>query len=95
MVSGIESKGLSQAISALRAFQMDERIVNRSQTKEQEQLSQIEEQILEKTPLREGFSQKKADEIKELAQNFDMQITNSDINYALTYGRSVIVDFSA
>ena len=35
MVSGIESKGLSQAISALRAFQMDERVVSKSQNKEQ------------------------------------------------------------
>lgn len=95
MVSGIESKGLSQAISALRAFQMDEKIVNKQQENIQQMQPQIEEPQMKKIPLREGFSQKRADEIKELAQNFDMQITNSDINYALAYGRSVIVDFSA
>lgn len=94
MVSGIESKGLSQAISALRAFQMDERVVSKSQNKEQP-VSPIKEQISEITPLRQGFSQQKADEIKQLAQNFDMEISNSDINYALTYGRSIMVDFSA
>lgn len=99
MVNGIESTSFSsvQGLRALNAFRIDEKIVQGAK-------KQIEEAIKDQTVSNEGnedvalrseISLHKANEIKNYAQLFDMNVSNSDINYALTYGRSVIVDYSA
>lgn len=98
MISGIVASNLTgtQALRALNAFKMDDKIVKGVQ-------KQIEETTQEQSAtkndtniaLRNDISLQKANEIKQYGQMFDINISNSDINYALTYGRSVIADYKA
>jgi hypothetical protein len=94
MVSGINNFSGSQALRALNAFKADETTVNRTKQEEQPQeLAPLEEH--KEVALRDEVSQQRANEIKKYGQIFDINVSNSDINYALAYGRSVIVDYSA
>ncbi len=98
MISGIAGANFTgtQALRALNAFKMDEKIVKGVQ-------KQIEETTQEQSAtqgdsnmaLRNEISPQKASEIKQYGQMFDINVSNSDINYALTYGRSVIADYKA
>ena len=98
MISGIAGANFTgtQALRALNAFKMDEKIVKGVQ-------KQIEETTQEQSTiqgdlnmaLRNEISPQKANEIKQYGQMFDINVSNSDINYALTYGRSVIADYKA
>lgn len=97
MVNGIGSNfsGM-QSLRALNAFQMDEKTVRQGQ-KQLEETTQ-EPSVTKEEPsiaLRNDISMYKANEIKKYGQMFDINISNSDINYALNYGRSIIVDYKA
>jgi predicted transcriptional regulator len=95
MVSGINNFSGAQTLRALNAFKTDEITVKRGQLQQEEPKEAIAKQQKTETPLREEISQQRANEIRKYGEIFDMNISNSDINYALTYGRSVIVDYSA
>lgn len=98
MVNGIETNFSSmQGIRALNAFRTDEKIVQgvKKQLEEMTKDQTVSKDEDTNVALRNEISLQKADEIKQYAQLFDMNVSNSDINYALTYGRSVIVDYSA
>jgi hypothetical protein len=86
----------TQALRAINAFKMDEKIVQGVQ-KQFEETTQEQSTIQENSniALRNEISLQKAEEIKQYGQMFDINISNSDINYALTYGRSVIADYKA
>lgn len=99
MVNGIGSNvnfSNAQALRTLNAFKLDEKTVEKAkqqlQEPEQEEASLMSAADVK---LRDEISANKANEIKQFGQIFDMKISNADINYALTYGRSVIVDYSA
>jgi len=98
MVSSIVGSNLAgtQAVRALNAFRMDETIVKGVQ-KQIEETTQDQSAVKEDTAvsLRNDMSIQKAQEIKQYGQMFDINISNSDINYAMSYGRSVIVDYKA
>ena len=98
MVSSVVGSNLTgtQALRALNAFKMDENIV-RGVQKQAEETTQEQSAVKEETKLalRSDMSLQKANEIKQYGQMFDINISNSDINYALNYGRSVIVDYKA
>lgn len=97
MVNGIGSNfSGTQALRALNAFQMDEKTVRQGQ-KQLEDPTQEQSAIKEEPSiaLRNDISAHKANEIKKYGQMFDINISNADINYALSYGRSVIVDYKA
>ncbi len=96
MVNGIGTTNLNfsqiNGMTALNAFRADEKTVQKAKQPEKE--PEINE-ILPNEKLRNEISFQKADEIKQFGQLFDINISNSDINYAFTYGRSVIVDYKA
>lgn len=98
MVSSIVGSNIAgtQAIRALNAFKMDETIVKGAK-KQIEETAQDQSSFKEDTTmaLRNDMSLQKAQEIKQYGQMFDINISNSDINYAMSYGRSVIVDYKA
>ncbi|MEI8377022.1 MAG: hypothetical protein WCF95_00630 [bacterium] len=98
MISGITGGNFTgaQALRALDAFKMDENIVKGVQKQIEEAAPEqvaIQEDV--NLSLRNDMSMQKASEIKQYGQMFDINISNSDINYALSYGRSVIVDYKA
>lgn len=97
MIGGIGSGiGSSQALRALNAFKADEQIIQKNNPKIDEQKEEFDLNFdKNQDVLRPDVSQFKADDIKQYAQAIDMDLTNSDINYGMTYGRSVIVDYSA
>jgi len=97
MVNGISAGSNftgAQALRALNAFKFDENTVQNA--KKQEEKTQEQVIVQEPEPkLRNEISFRKANEIKQYGQTFDVNISNSDINYAFTYGRSIIVDYKA
>lgn len=98
MISGITGSNFTgtQALRALDAFKMDEKIV-RGVQKQVEEAAPEQAAMAEDTNiyLRNDMSLQKANEIKQYGQMFDINISNADINYALNYGRSVIADYKA
>lgn len=96
MVNSVGSSNLNfqvlKGLNALEAFKNDEKTVQRAKQPEEKP---IENPISSNEVLRNEISFKKAEEIKKYGQIFDMNISNADINYAVTYGRSVIVDYKA
>ena len=98
MISGVVGSNFSgvQALRALNAFKTDEKIVQnfQKQIEDNVQVQPTQKDDLG-VSLKSDISVEKTDEIKKYGEMFDMNISNSDINYALAYGRSVIVDYSA
>lgn len=96
MVNGIGTTNLNfsvlKGLNAIDAFKTDEKTVQKAKQQLEEPVNQ---EIVSNESLRSEISLKKADEIKQYGQIFDMNISNADINYAFTYGRSVIVDYKA
>ena len=41
------------------------------------------------------MSETKLNEIQDYAKNMNQELSYEDINYGITYGRSVLVDYSA
>lgn len=98
MVNGVGSSfnfSNAQALRTLNAFKMDEKVVQKAKLQLEEPEQQESLTAASNVKLRDEVSFQKANEIKEYGKIFDMNISNSDINYALTYGRSVMVDYSA
>lgn len=99
MVNGVGTSlnfSNAQALRTLNAFKMDEKVVKKAKLQLEEPTQQEESlSAASNVKLRDEVSFQKANEIKEYGKIFDMNISNSDINYALSYGRSVIVDYSA
>jgi len=101
MVNGIGAAGFSgaQALRALNAFKMDDNVVQKARKQIEDAITEPQAQQAQQAEptvaLREEMPMQKANEIKQYGQMFDMNISNSDINYALSYGRSVIVDYKA
>lgn len=83
----------AQGLRAINAFKSDEKTVQKGKQQTEESIEN--ETVSNEQLLRNEISVNKADEIKKYGQIFDMKISNSDINYAFTYGRSVIVDYKA
>lgn len=97
MVNGISTTNVNfsgaQGLRAINAFKSDEKTVQKARQQKEEPVEN--ETLSNEQFLRNEISLKKADEIKKYGQIFDMNISNADINYAFTYGRSVIVDYKA
>lgn len=101
MVNGINSDiSKIQAMRALSAFQNDAKTVQKAK---EAQIEQIEQPIVEETKndeklqqlLLKKMSETKLNEIQDYAKNLNQDLSYEDINYGITFGRSVLVDYSA
>lgn len=97
MISGIGSGiGSAQALRALQAFKADENIIQKNNLQVEENKEEFDLSFNNSNDiLRNDISQMQADDIKQVAKTVETDLSNADINYGMTYGRSVIVDYSA
>lgn len=103
MVNGINSADINklQALRALSAFQHDAKTVQKGKEEIQEaQAPVIEQEELKNEErlqqlLLKKMSETKLNEIQDYAKNMNQELSYEDINYGITYGRSVLVDYSA
>ena len=103
MVNGINSADISkiQALRALNAFQYDAKTVQKGK----EETKEVETSVVEQEELKneerlqklllKKMSETKLNEIQNYAKNMNQDLSYEDINYGITYGRSVLVDYSA
>ena len=85
----------------MSAFQHDAKTVQKGKEEIQEaQAPVIEQEELKNEErlqqlLLKKMSETKLNEIQDYAKNMNQELSYEDINYGITYGRSVLVDYSA
>lgn len=102
MVNGINSDiSRMQALRAINAFKHDAKVVQKAKGTQLEQTQEMpaeeiqqDDNKLQQLVLKK-MSEKNVNEIKDFAKELNQDISYEDINYGLTYGRSVLVDYSA
>lgn len=103
MVNSINSTDINklQALRALTAFQYDAKTVQKGKEEAKEVQTSVvnqeelkNEERLQKLLLKK-MSETKLNEIQDYAKNMNQELSYEDINYGITYGRSVLVDYSA